>query len=108
MKKLRQLKEELKIPAIGQTFSRNLMPQISPDFINYLKKNEINYKKSDLVKINILLNEKILDVLEFIVHKKNSYKISKELIEKLSKIICIFLPYVRLKYCYIIKLYLHL
>ena len=53
MKKLRQLKEELKIPAIGQTFSRNLMPQISPDFINYLKKQGISHEIKDVDTKNL-------------------------------------------------------
>lgn len=48
---------------------------------------EIKYKKSDLVKINILLNDKKIDVLEFITHKTTSYNVGKNLIEKLSKII---------------------
>lgn len=48
---------------------------------------ETKYKKSDLVKISILLNDKKLDILDFIAHKINSYYIGKNLIEKLSKII---------------------
>ncbi len=48
---------------------------------------EITYIKSDLVKINILLNEKQVDVLEFIVHKTHAHKTGKALIEKLSQII---------------------
>ncbi|HIH2762932.1 MAG TPA: translation elongation factor 4 [Candidatus Azoamicus sp.] len=48
---------------------------------------DIKYKKSDLVKINILLNDKKIDVLEFITHKTTSYNVGKNLIEKLSKII---------------------
>lgn len=48
---------------------------------------EIKYVKSDLVKISILLNEKTIDMLEFIVHKSQAYTTGKSLIEKLSKII---------------------
>lgn len=48
---------------------------------------EITYKKSDLVKINILLNDKKIDILEFITHKTTSHTVGKNLIEKLSKTI---------------------
>ncbi|CAB3976433.1 translation elongation factor 4 [Candidatus Azoamicus ciliaticola] len=48
---------------------------------------EIIYKKSDLVKINILLNDKKIDILEFITHKTTSLTVGKNLIEKLSKTI---------------------
>lgn len=48
---------------------------------------EIIYKKSDLVKINILLNDKKIDILEFITHKTTSHIVGKNLIEKLSKTI---------------------
>lgn len=48
---------------------------------------ELKYQKSDLVKISIILNEKKIDILDFIVHKINAYKISKAFIEKLAQII---------------------
>lgn len=48
MKKLRELKEELNIPMIGQTFSRDLMPQLNPAFLNYLKSQNIQYTSKTL------------------------------------------------------------
>lgn len=48
MKTLRQIKEELEIPAIGQTLSRDLMPQIDSAFLKYLKTKGISYTKEQL------------------------------------------------------------
>ena len=48
MKTLRQIKEELEIPAIGQTLSRDLMPQIDSAFLKYLKSKDISYTKEQL------------------------------------------------------------
>lgn len=69
MKKLRQLKEELNIPMIGQTFSRDLMPQLSPAFLNYLKSQNIPYKKTTLDTNNLKSSQsefdfhKVLDLM---------------------------------------------
>ena len=48
MKTLRQIKEQLEIPAIGQTLSRDLMPQIDSTFLKYLKSKYISYTKEQL------------------------------------------------------------
>lgn len=47
----------------------------------------LKYQKSDLIKINILINDKKIDALEFIVHKNDSYQKSKIIINKMEKII---------------------
>jgi len=46
-----------------------------------------DYKVSDLVKIDILLNGEIVDALSFITHKDFSYQRSRILCEKLKKLI---------------------
>lgn len=48
---------------------------------------EIFYKKSDLTKLDIIINEKKIDMLEFIIHKKLAYKYGKIIIEKLATLI---------------------
>ena len=45
------------------------------------------YIKANLKKLNIRINDKKIDALEFIIHKTQCYKKGKELIEKLGKII---------------------
>ena len=45
------------------------------------------YKKSDLIKLNILINEKKVDALEFIIHKSESYSKGLALIKKMKDII---------------------
>lgn len=47
----------------------------------------LEFKKSDLVKLNIIVNKKKIDTLEFIIHKDDSYKKGKEIIETLKEII---------------------
>ncbi len=47
----------------------------------------LDYEKSELHKLSILINEKKIDALEFIVHKNKIEKISKDLMEKIIKII---------------------
>ncbi len=47
----------------------------------------LEYKNADLVKLNILVNEKQIDALEFIIHKSESYKKGKEIIERMKNII---------------------
>lgn len=47
----------------------------------------IGYKESDLVKMDILLNGKIVDALSLIVHKDFAYKRGRAIVEKLRKII---------------------
>lgn len=43
-----------------------------------------NYKKSDLVKLDILLNGEIVDALSFIVHKEKAYERGRKVAEKLK------------------------
>lgn len=47
----------------------------------------LKYQKSDLTKVNILINDKKIDALEFILHKNDSYQKSKAIIHKMEKII---------------------
>ena len=45
------------------------------------------YRKSDLVKLDILLNGDMVDALSFIVHKENSYARARKMTEKLKEAI---------------------
>jgi GTP-binding protein LepA len=47
----------------------------------------LGYQKSDLVKMDILLNLKPVDALSAIVHKDKAYQLGRQLAEKLRKII---------------------
>ncbi len=47
----------------------------------------IGYKKSDLVKMDVLLNGEVVDALSVIVHKDFAYNRGKALVETLRKII---------------------
>mgnify|MGYP003348428036 CR=1 FL=1 len=42
------MNHKLTVPAIGQTFSRDLMPQIDSAFLKYLKSKDIPYTKEQL------------------------------------------------------------
>ncbi len=44
-----------------------------------------NYQKSDLVKLDILLNGDMVDALSFIVHKDNAYARGRRIAEKLKE-----------------------
>ena len=44
-----------------------------------------NYQKSDLVKLDILLNGDMVDALSFIVHKDSSYTRGRRIAEKLKE-----------------------
>ncbi|MBQ3037850.1 MAG: translation elongation factor 4 [Clostridia bacterium] len=46
-----------------------------------------DYRKSDLVKLDILLNGDMVDALSFIVHKDNSYQRARKMTEKLKEAI---------------------
>ncbi|VFP84931.1 Elongation factor 4 [Buchnera aphidicola (Cinara splendens)] len=52
-----------------------------------LEYNTIGFKKSDLVKIDILINSIKIDALSSICHRKNSVFFAKKMIEKIKKII---------------------
>ena len=45
------------------------------------------YKRSELVKLDIWVNGEGVDALSFIVHKSNSYERGKKMIEKLKEVI---------------------
>ena len=45
------------------------------------------YRKSDLVKLDIYINGEVVDALSFIVHKDSSYDRGKKMVEKLKKVI---------------------
>lgn len=45
------------------------------------------YKRSDLVKLDIWINGESVDALSFIVHKDNSYDRGKKMVEKLKTVI---------------------
>ena len=47
----------------------------------------IGYKKSDLVKMDILLNAEVVDALSIIVHRDSAYKRGKAIVENLKKLI---------------------
>lgn len=45
------------------------------------------YEKTDVVKLYILINDKKIDILEFIVYRNEAYQKGKDIIEKLKNII---------------------
>ncbi|BED92929.1 MAG: elongation factor 4 [Candidatus Paraimprobicoccus trichonymphae] len=45
----------------------------------------IGYQKSDLVKLDILLNSEIIDALSFIIHKDRAYSRGRKITEKLKE-----------------------
>jgi len=47
----------------------------------------IDYKQSDLIKVDILVNHELVDALSFIVHKDKAYYRAKKIVEKLKEII---------------------
>jgi len=46
-----------------------------------------DYKEGALVKLDVMLNSKIVDALSFIVHKDKSYDLGKKLVNKLKDVI---------------------
>ena len=47
----------------------------------------IGYQKSELVKLDIMLNGDVVDALSFIVHKEKSYSRGRKMAEKLKEVI---------------------
>src|SRR5690625_4567157 len=47
----------------------------------------IGMRKSDLVKVDILLNGNVVDALSALLHKDNAYEVGKKICEKLRKLI---------------------
>ena len=47
----------------------------------------MDYKVSDLVKVDILLNGEICDALSMIVHKERAYYKGRSIVEKLKEVI---------------------
>ena len=73
------------------------MSEVVYDFFNKLKSATKGYasfdydyiesKKSDLVKLDILLNGEVVDALSIIVHKDSAYERGRIICENLKKII---------------------
>lgn len=47
----------------------------------------LEYRSSDLIKLNILINHKNIDSLSILVHRTNAFNIGKQICKKLQKII---------------------
>ncbi|PLV55497.1 translation elongation factor 4 [Thermotoga sp. SG1] len=45
------------------------------------------YRKSDLVKVTILVNKEPVDALSFVVHRSKAYPVAKKMVEKLKELI---------------------
>ncbi|PLV60275.1 translation elongation factor 4 [Thermotoga sp. KOL6] len=45
------------------------------------------YRKSDLVKVTILVNKEPVDALSFIVHRSKAYQVARRMVEKLKELI---------------------
>ncbi|WP_343189610.1 translation elongation factor 4 [Buchnera aphidicola] len=49
--------------------------------------NFLKFKKSDIIKLNILINSKNIDSLSILIHKKKSQKYANDIIKKMSLLI---------------------
>lgn len=49
--------------------------------------HQIGYRKSDLVRLDILLNSEAVDALSSLIHRANSYDFGKKICEKLRELI---------------------
>lgn len=73
------------------------LSEIIYDFFNQLKSRTkgyasldyelTGYRKSDLCKVDILINGELVDALSFIVHKEKAYARARQLVEKLKEVI---------------------
>jgi GTP-binding protein LepA len=61
--------------------------EIIYDFFDALKSRTKDYEKSELVKLDILLNAEMVDALSFIVHKDKAYARGRSMTEKLKEAI---------------------
>lgn len=48
---------------------------------------DAGYEESDIVLVNILVNDESVDALSYMVHKSNAYDRSKEIVSKLAQVI---------------------
>lgn len=49
--------------------------------------HQIGYRKSDLVRLDMLLNEEPVDALSSLIHRSNAYEFGKKICEKLKELI---------------------
>ncbi|MNK09480.1 Elongation factor 4 [compost metagenome] len=49
--------------------------------------HQIGYRKSDLVRLDVLLNEEPVDALSSLIHRSNAYDFGKKICEKLRELI---------------------
>lgn len=47
----------------------------------------LEYRKSDLIKVNVLINKETVDALSFIAHESKAYDISRKVVDKLGDLI---------------------
>lgn len=47
----------------------------------------IGFRKSDIVKLDILINKRPVDALSTLVHRENAYNVGRELVRKLKEVI---------------------
>jgi len=47
----------------------------------------LDYKKGDLVKMDILINGEVVDALSFIVHRDKAYRIGRNIVDKMREVI---------------------